>query len=109
MTRRQYTIDYEHDATGWWVVSVRGVRGCHTQGRTIEQGRERIREALALVVGDAAARSATFRENVKLPAPTRQALAEHRAARSRAETEAQRALCATRAAVQKLTDLGLKK
>lgn len=74
MTRRRYTIDYEHDSTGWWVASVRGVHGCHTQGRTIEQARERIREAFALVAGDAAARSATFVDNVQLPDPTRRAI-----------------------------------
>lgn len=43
---------------------MRGVQGVHTQGRTIEQARERIRETLALVIGDAEAKSATFRESI---------------------------------------------
>jgi len=47
MTKR-YSVDYELDQSGWWVASVHEIAGCHTQGRTIEQARERIREALLL-------------------------------------------------------------
>jgi predicted RNase H-like HicB family nuclease len=104
--RRTYTIEYEHDADGWWVASARGVKGCHTQGRTIEQARERVREALVLVVGDSA-RNARLYDNVKLPLATRHLLKQHETARARAEAEAERAAQATRAAVEKLTDMGL--
>ena len=34
---KTYRIAYERDESGWWVASVRGVRGCHTQGRTVEE------------------------------------------------------------------------
>ena len=43
-----YTVTYEHDEDGWWVADVPEVPGCHTQGRTIEQARERILDALSL-------------------------------------------------------------
>jgi predicted RNase H-like HicB family nuclease len=41
---------FERDATGWWVASVPSVAGCHTQGRTLAQARERLKEALAVSV-----------------------------------------------------------
>jgi hypothetical protein len=42
------------------------VRGCHTQGRTVDEGRRRIRKAMELFVDEA--RSAKLVDNVKLPA-----------------------------------------
>ena len=59
---KRYRVAYERDESGWWVASVRGVRGCHTQGRTVDEARRRIREALALFVDDA--RKATIADNV---------------------------------------------
>ena len=50
---KTYRIAYERDESGWWVASVRGVRGCHTQGRTVEEARRRVIEAMELFVGDA--------------------------------------------------------
>ena len=50
----KYTAVYEREPDGWWVVDIPQVRGCHSQGRTIEQARERVREALELFVEDAA-------------------------------------------------------
>ena len=43
---KSYRVAYERDESGWWVASVRGVRGCHTQGRTVDEARRRIREAV---------------------------------------------------------------
>ena len=61
-----YHVTYERDESGWWVASVREVRGCHTQGRTVDEARRRIRKAMELFVEDA--RSAKLVDNVKLPA-----------------------------------------
>ena len=61
-----YHVTYKRDESGWWVASVREVRGCHTQGRTVDEARRRIRNAMALFVDDA--RSAKLVDNVKLPA-----------------------------------------
>jgi predicted RNase H-like HicB family nuclease len=60
-------VRYELDETGWWVASIDAVPGCHTQGRTIEQARERIREALAALVGDKHAAHAKLEDEVELP------------------------------------------
>ena len=40
-----YHVAYERDDSGWWVASIREVRGCHSQGRTIDEARRRVREA----------------------------------------------------------------
>lgn len=45
-----YHVAYQRDESGWWVASVREVRGCHTQGRTVDEARRRIREAMELFV-----------------------------------------------------------
>ena len=39
---KTYHVTYERDESGWWVASVRGLRGCHTQGRTVDEARRRI-------------------------------------------------------------------
>jgi len=60
-----YNVRYERDDTGWWVASVDGIQGCHTQGRSINQTRKRIREALSLFVDDA--ERAILKDDIVLP------------------------------------------
>src|SRR5439155_16198458 len=59
---KTYRVAYERDESGWWAASVRGVRGCHTQGRTVDEARRRIVEALELFVDNA--RTATIVDDV---------------------------------------------
>jgi predicted RNase H-like HicB family nuclease len=49
---KTFAVIYERDEAGWWVADVPDVPGCHTQGRTIEQARERILDVLSLYVDD---------------------------------------------------------
>ena len=79
---KSYTVRYERDEDGWWVASVPSVRGCHTQGRSIAQARERIREALGLFVKDA--RRAEFDEEFRLSAELRKLIDRTASARARA-------------------------
>ncbi len=65
--KKTYRVRYERDEDGWWVASVVKVKGCHTQGKSIVQARRRIRQALALFVGDEIARAAKLVDDVKLP------------------------------------------
>jgi predicted RNase H-like HicB family nuclease len=58
-------VAYDQDESGWWVASVREVRGCHTQGRSVDEARRRLRKAIELFVDDA--RLSTLIDNVKLP------------------------------------------
>ena len=49
---KTFTVIYERDEADWWVADVPDIPGCHTQGRTIEQARERILDALSLFVDE---------------------------------------------------------
>lgn len=44
----QFKVLIEQDEDGYFVASVPEFPGCHTQGRTLEEVRERIREAIEL-------------------------------------------------------------
>src|SRR6185369_12114885 len=82
-----YHVAYERDESGWWVASVREVRGCRTQGRTVDEARRRIRKAMALFVDDA--RSAKLVDNVKLPAHASKAIRLYAALRKQADRDDQ--------------------
>ena len=97
----KYTVRYEHDEDGWWVASVKGVKGCHTQGKSIEQARTRTREALSLFVEDAA--TAELVDDVVVPVETRRAIIELRRIRRIAEAEQAKAASMTRKIAKKLT------
>ena len=43
-----FTILIEKDEDGWYVASVPDIPGCYTQGKTISQVLERIKEAIEL-------------------------------------------------------------
>ncbi len=42
----EFNVIIEKDEDGWYVASVPEIQGCHTQGRTIHQVLERIKEAI---------------------------------------------------------------
>jgi len=96
----------ERDESGTWIARVPSVRGCHTHGRTLEQARRRIREALSLWVDDA--ESADLVEEIRLPARVRNAISRSRAARRQAVRERERARAALEEAARTLVeDVGL--
>lgn len=101
-----YHVAYERDESGWWVASVREVRGCHTQGRTVDEARRRIREAMDLFVNDA--RSAKLIDDVKLPVTAAKAIRLYTTLRKRADQEDRRAAIAARRAVRLLQGGKLK-
>ena len=103
---RSYLVAYERDESGWWVASVRGVRGYHTQGRTVDEARRRIVEALALFVNNA--RKATLVDEVKLPKATAKAVSTYATLRKKAEEEDRRAALGARRAVRVLRSGRLK-
>ena len=101
-----YHVAYERDESGWWVASVREVRGCHTQGRTVDEAKRRIREAMEVFVDDA--RSAKLVDDVKLPAMAAKAIRAYATLRKRADQEDRRAALAARRAVRLLRGGKLK-
>lgn len=101
--KKRYTVRFVKDPdSGWWVVTVPEVPGCLTQGRSLAEGRRRIREALALFIDEGAAERAELVDDVRLPAGPRGEL--HQAARARAQLDAVqgRAMKATAAAAKAL-------
>lgn len=103
---KTYRVAYERDESGWWVASVRGVRGCYTQGRTVDEARRRIVEAMELFVDDA--RTAAIVDDVKLPTGAAQAVRAYATLRRKAELEDRRAALAARRAVRLLRGGRLK-
>jgi len=97
---KRYRVAYERDESGWWVASVYGVRGCHTQGRTVDEARRRIVEALKLFVDDA--RKARIVDDVKLPTAATRAIRTYATLRKKADEENRRATRAARRAVRLL-------
>ena len=103
---KNYHVTYERDESGWWVASVRGLRGCHTQGRTVDEARRRIIEAMELFIDNL--RSAKIVDQVKLPAAATKAIRAYAMLRRRADQEDRRASLAARRAVRVLRGGRLK-
>ena len=94
-------VVYEKGNDGLWFVEVPSVRGCHTQGKSVAQERERIREALGFRDD---ADSVELREEFKLPAELRNMVVHFLATRAKAkalEVEAQAAARKAAAALKK--------
>lgn len=103
---KTYRVVYQRDPSGWWVASVRGVRGCHTQGRTVDEARRRIAEALELFVNNA--RAAQIVDDVRLPKRATKAIRAYAILRKKADREDRRASIAARRAVRMLRGGGLR-
>ena len=98
----KYRVVIERDESGAWIARVPSVPGCHTHGRTLEQARRRIREALALWVDDAD--TAELDVHVRLPRGVREALRRSLADRERAESARAAAGLSTAQAVHTLLE-----
>ena len=69
--KKRYTVQFDKDAdSGWWVVTVPEIPGCLTQGRSLAEGRRRIREALALFIDEKLAATVALVDDVRLPRST---------------------------------------
>jgi predicted RNase H-like HicB family nuclease len=95
----RYAVDLERDDAGWWIVSARGVSGCHTQGRSIRQALSRMREALSVCVDESIA-SDQLDPCVHLPAEARQVVARYESASKRLERDQRAAHSATDRAIE---------
>ena len=98
----KYTIRYDQDESGAWIAQVRGVPEAHSYGRTIEQARERVREALSL--WRANAQTAEFVDDIHVPAGARGVIDAFVRARKRVEVEQSRAQKSASTAASQLTD-----
>jgi len=102
----RYRAVFERDESGAWTARVPSVRGCHTHGRTLDQARRRLREALALWVDEPD--KAELVEDVRLPANVKAAVRASRAdgggAGGRAEAQRAEASASTTRAARALVD-----
>lgn len=46
--QREFNVLIERDTAGYYVASVPGLDGCHTQARSLDELMERVREAIEL-------------------------------------------------------------
>lgn len=99
-TVKTYQVSYERDESGHWIARVLKVAGVHSYGRTIEEARRRVREALSTAVDDAD--TAAFSERIQLPAPVQSAIAKARKLRKVADDRNAEAGEAARAAARAL-------
>lgn len=98
-----YKAIYERDATGVWTVELASPREVHTWGRSIDQTRSRLREALGLWLDDdRAGVTATFEEEFRLPSRARSAVKSARELRVTAQSTAEKSQAALRLAVRQL-------
>jgi predicted RNase H-like HicB family nuclease len=98
-----YEVRFERDPESqWWVAHVPAVQGVHTQGRTLEEARRRVREALSLFVDDAD--TATLVDDIRMPSTYKRAVENFTAARDEAEKVQAVASARARHAVQLLAD-----
>lgn len=106
--RKRYTVRYEKDVAGWWIVTVPEVPGCRTQGRSLAESRKRIREALALFVEDTVAKRAELLDDIRLPPGTTAVVRQAASARAQLDAVQAKAIKATAVAARALTrKLGL--
>lgn len=45
---KEFSVIIERDEEGWFVATVPGLRGCHTQAKSLDQLMERVKEAIEL-------------------------------------------------------------
>ena len=98
---KRYNVNFVPDADGWWVVTVAGVPGVVTQAKSVDQGLTRVREALGLIVGDAAA-SAELEPRIRVSPAERAAIARARRLQRQAEEASKAAAEASRTVVRTL-------
>lgn len=69
MTSYDYKVIIEPDETGGYVVTCPSLQGCYSQGETIEEALENIREVILLCIEDLEA------EGEEIPDPSRSLMA----------------------------------
>lgn len=56
--KKRYTVVFEK-SDKWWAVHVEGLPGAFSQGKTLEEARENIRDAISLIVESAESETVT--------------------------------------------------
>ncbi len=100
------TVVYDRWDDGWWVAKIPAVKGVHSNGRTIEEARRRVREALSLAAdegwSDKKASGVEFVDEIHLAAGARKALDLRRAALEDLQATARRVEDTTERSIREL-------
>lgn len=48
--KKEFDVVIQLDEDGWYVASVPGLRGCHTQAKSLDVLMKRVREAIAVCI-----------------------------------------------------------
>jgi predicted RNase H-like HicB family nuclease len=102
-----YTVVYENDDTGDWLVTVPDIPAAHTFGRTLPHAAEMARDVIALVLNVEPASFAII-DTFRLGRPTDELVQSARAARATADNAAGEAQRATAAALARLGGLSVR-
>lgn len=86
----------------WWIVTIRGVRGCHTYGSSLREAERRLRDLTVLWRLDGPVADPMLR----VPSEHRTTIADAVRARRRADEASKRARALTRTAARQLVDAG---
>jgi predicted RNase H-like HicB family nuclease len=101
--KKRYTVQFDKDAdSGWWVVTVPEIPGCLTQGRSLAEGRRRIRKALALFIDEKLAATVDLVDDVRLPKSTGAVVKQAATVRAQLDELQAEAIKATSAAAKLL-------
>lgn len=101
---KTYKVTYERIEDGWWLANVHGhgVQGVFTDGRSIEEARRRVREPLALAIGDDEAEAAVLEDS--FPAAITGTVAKLQKARVEAAAASHRVVELQQRAARELTE-----
>ncbi len=103
-------VVFEPDQDGWWAVSIPALKGVRSDGRTLEEARRKIREALAsaedLGWDERRAANVAFAEDVRLPKEIETRMGRRVEALRALEQAASDVERATTDLVRRLTDEG---
>ena len=68
---REFSVIIERDAEGYYVASVPGLRGCHTQATSLDELMARVREAVELGLEEGRIRCRQSQRQPSLPSSYR--------------------------------------
>jgi predicted RNase H-like HicB family nuclease len=102
--KRKVKAVFEREPDGWWIAYVPSVPGCHTQGRTLAQARERIKESVAVSLDDPVP---VLLQEVRLPKKIEGVLLTLKAARVKADDAEAKANEASKRAARLLDEWGV--
>ena len=103
---KRLKVEYERWGDGWWIARIPAVKGVHSNGRTVEEARRRVREALAVATDEGwdeqKAEAAVLVDEIRLTQAARRAIAQRKAALGELQAAARSVEEATESSIRAL-------